>query len=122
MSTSTLTQFLRHKNVVDASIFAAVSVVTVLIDLFLPDNLAIKTANALSRPYPTDNQYTPGSIQFHLQRSSQDATKTPACTSLYVITSAVYVYTIYLITAKRYQDRGNHHGYAPLKPDDQGEG
>lgn len=93
----------RWKTVIESIAFLIIFIVTIVITLYLPDNLAIDIASGISRPYPVDNQYPTNTIQYHLQKSSQDVTKTPACSSLYVVTSTLYLYTIYLITMSRYQ-------------------
>lgn len=91
--------------------------VTVVLTLYFPDNLAISIANFLSRPMPTSSPYSPDTLQYHLQESSQDATKTPACACLYVFTSTLYIYTVYLLVSNRIErQRKRYMDYELLCP------
>jgi len=96
--------------------FLAVFFLTVLTILYIKDSWVISIANTLSRP---DLHYNPAAyntMQYHLLKSSQDATKTPACTSLFVISGTVYVYTLYLITSYRFSKSSQRMGQYTLVP------
>lgn len=96
--------------------FLAVFFLTVLTTLYIKDDWVIGIANTLSRP---DLHYNPAiynTMQYHLLKSSQDATKTPACTSLFVVSGSVYIYTLYLITSYKFSTRASRMGQYTLVP------
>lgn len=79
--------------------FAAVFCLTVLATLYIEENWVVDIANSLARPL--SGSPTGGGIRERLQDSSVDATKTPACASLFVASGTVYVYSLYLIALHR---------------------
>lgn len=108
---------LSKSSLVESGAFLLVFFLTVVLTLYIPETLAVSLANTLSRPLTAVSTYSPDTIQYHLQKSSQDATKTPSCASLYVLTCTLYVYTIYLVTTNRYERiRKRYMDYELLHP------
>lgn len=97
-------------------ILLSASFIMIILTLYVNDSITIDVANAISRPYVVQDYYQAESIQYHLQKSSQDATKTPACSSLYVIISVVYTYTIYLLSMHKHNTKKNTLGYELIHP------